>query len=95
MTRIKGIEKENREAIRNNKKKDTKEKNRINAQKKTKAKTEERKTATTQPIIIHAYYIFYSFQTIYNIYYSSYHDQLVLLYTFLSLDRLLVSFLDT
>ena len=50
--------------------------------KKRKAKTEERKTVTNQPIVIHAYYMFYLFHPIYNIYYSSYHDQLVLRYTF-------------
>ena len=53
------------------------EKNRINAQNKRNAKTEERRTVTNQPIVIRAYYIFYSFHPIYNIYYSSYHDQLI------------------
>ena len=42
------------------------EKHRINAQNKRKAKTEERRTVTNQPIVIHAYYIFYSFHSIYN-----------------------------
>ena len=46
------------------------------------AKTEERRTATNQPIVVHAYYIFYSYHPVYSIYYSSYRDQLVLLYTF-------------
>ena len=53
------------------------EKNIINAQNKRKAKTEERRTVTNQPIVIHAYYVFYSFHPIYNIFYSSYHDQLI------------------
>ena len=68
---------ENREAMRQTQRKRyQREKNRINAQKKRNAK-EERRTVTNQPIVILAYYIFYSFHPICNIYYSSYHDQLI------------------
>ena len=57
------------------------EKNRTNTQKQRKAKTEQ-KAITNQPKVVHAYYIFYSFHLVHIIYYSSYHDQLVLLHTF-------------
>ena len=51
-------------------------------QNEEKGENRRKKTVTNQPIVIHAYYIFYSFHPVYSIYYSSYRDQIVLLYTF-------------
>ena len=68
----------NREAMRQTQRKRYKrDKDKIIAKKQRKAKTEEQTTITNQPIVIHAYYILYSFHSVYSIYYSSYRDQLI------------------
>ena len=51
-------------------------------QKEENGENRRKKTVTNQPIVLHVYYIFYSLHPIHNIYYSSYHDQLALLYIF-------------
>ena len=97
MRRIKGIEEGNKEAMRQTQRERYKrDKDKINAKTKRKAKTEERRTTTNQPKAIHAYYIFYSFHLVYSIYYSSYRDQLISLYTFVhSIDFWFLSLIHT
>ena len=68
---------ENKDAIRQQPRENTKETKQNKCNKKRKTKTKQRRTAANQPIATHAYYIFYSFHLVYSIYYSSYHDQLI------------------